>query len=215
MSEQHHESNPSSLSESDIAKIAAVVAATLKAMPATPVVDTERLGEVIGEKVAGGIVAAQPPRKVTNGEFIRRIACKAALKNRVYIENGRRIEEHLLSRDPDDTEFVDLLNRVTRSGVYFDGLVTVNYNVQPGGRVEVAIKWPCADPDKRRDVERQFGKDGVRAAWRQIVAEQEVLDREEAEAKKATEERRKYAFGAQRDIQRAVAAARAEAGVTA
>lgn len=145
------------------------------------------------KELADAIASTQPPRKISIGEYMRNNTCKVKLKGRAYYENGRRIEEHLLSSHPDDTEFVELLNRVTRSGLYFDGTVQVDFVALAGGHNEVRIKWDCG-VDRRRDIERSFGADGIKGAWRTIVAEQEALDREEADAKKETEARKRF-FG--------------------
>lgn len=211
MSEQKASAEPaqSTLSDADIARIATIVAAVLKAQPVDAGLDVRELGKVISD----GINAAAPPRHLTIGEYLRQNTRKAKLNRRSYVENGRPLPEHLLGDSLEDTEFIDLLNRVTRSGLYFDGKVTVLFEQQPGGHAIVNIAWSNATIDQRTDMMKYFYS--VKEAWRQIVTIQEAEAKEEAEIKRLNDERkapkRELSFGAQRQIQADAAARRAEA----
>jgi hypothetical protein len=198
------------LSDADITRIATIVAAVLKASPVSSNLDVNQLGEVIGQRVAEGINKAAPPRKMTIGEYLRENTRKHKLNRRSYVENGRNIPEHLIGDDINDNDFVDLLNRVNRSGLYFDDKVTVVFEQQPGGHAVVAISWSNATVDQRMDMARYFYT--VKDAWKQIVAIQEAEAKEEAEIARINAERRApsraLSFGAQ---SKTVAEARAKA----
>src|SRR5690348_3716195 len=90
------ESQTSALSDADITRIAAIVATVLKSAPVSGALDVNRLGEVIGQRVADGINAAAPPRKITIGEYLRTHTRKVKLNRRVYVENGVTVPEHLI-----------------------------------------------------------------------------------------------------------------------
>ena len=193
------------LSDTDLAKLAAIFVSALKAAGGlSSGLDVNELGAVIGAKVAEGINAAAPQRKATIGEYLRRsdVTRQVKLKNRNYIENGAPIPEHQIGDGPTDAEFVELLNRVSRSGVYLDGKVTVTYTVQPGGHAEIRIDWPQGNRDQQLDIMRAFamvGAASVKDVWRHIVGLQEIEAREE-EALKAENQKRRLSFGAQRGV---------------
>lgn len=100
---------------------------TTPADPQAPVVDYDRMGQVIGAAVSQGI-AANTRRKITIGEYNARGGNspfhpdpKVRVKmNRAYYNNGRIIELATAF----DRE-VELLNQITHSGRYIDRLVEV------------------------------------------------------------------------------------------
>lgn len=143
---------------------------------ATPAVNPNSiagLGEIIAAGIAKGMAQLQP-KKVTIGQYLKARMRKVRLKNE-FTQNGARVNFDVL----DDRE-VAMANKIHRSGRYLERKVEVivHENLEAGVPGLVEIRYSNSTIDQRMEIKGLFRN--FYDLCRQIVAEQEVAEENEA-----------------------------------
>jgi hypothetical protein len=116
----------------------------------------EDFGDAIGQAVAKGIAATQPPRKMTPGEYARREAQrnpKPKLKFTALIQNGVAID--VPSTGGVTPKAVLAMNKFTHSGRYLDRRVEVILHEQ-GTDAVLDIRYSNKSSDQRMENKSLF-----------------------------------------------------------
>ena len=146
-------------------------------------VELTSFAELLGAAVAKGVAASQPPKKVSYGEYQRRINAGRPKLRRDSFENGFQIPEQVLSVNE-----ITLLNKITHAGRYIDRLVEVI--IRDEGLDEVVeLRYNNATADQRM-LRAQHMK-SFEDMLQQIVAAQELerVELDEVADKKAERRR--------------------------
>lgn len=130
----------------------------------------EALADLFGKAVAAGL---RQDKKKSFGEYARKHARTVKL-TRTCWECGFRLEDHALS-----DEEITLLNRIDRSGLYINKMVSVSVR-ENNGQEEVALDWSCKTPDQRNELKGEAKN--LTEILKRIIAAQEAEDRAEADA---------------------------------
>lgn len=113
-------------------------------------------GDAIGQAVAKGIAATQPPRKMTPGEYARREAQrnpKPKMKFTALIQNGIPID--VPSTAAVTPKAVLAMNKITHSGRYIDRFVEVILHEQ-GADAVLDIRYSNKSNDQRMENKSRF-----------------------------------------------------------
>jgi len=132
-----------------------------------------QLASMIGQQVAAAVTAAQPVKRMTFGEYQRRVNKGRSKLKRVCWNCGVLMQESVLSNRE-----IDLLNEITHTGRYINRLVEVIVR-DNGADEELEIRW-----NMKRDA--QFELKGFARNFLDIleqVAVAQVEERADAEAK--------------------------------
>jgi hypothetical protein len=166
--------------------------------------DFSAMGASIGAAVAAGM-PAPPPRKVTFGEYQRKVHSSMHLDpkfpngpalTRTYRVNGDAAQRNTLT----DQE-INLLNAVTHSGRYINRLVEVMC-----GADEVSIHWNNRSSDQRNECAQNWKSF---ADMMQQIVDAQVIERQEEEVLKAEKQERRRTFGQSKATREAIERANA------
>jgi len=132
-----------------------------------------QLASMIGQQVATAVTAAQPPKRLTFGEYQRREKKGRSILRRISWQNGVLMQESTLSNKE-----IDLLNLITHTGRYVNRLVEVIVREEGADEI-VEFRW-----NMKRDA--QFELKGFARNFLDIleqVTAAQVGERAEADAK--------------------------------
>jgi hypothetical protein len=173
---------PDNLVMVDANTLAATIATAVAQAMANQQNNHEAMGAVIGTAVAQGI-AANTRKKVTFGEYeLRRKAGRPELRRKLW-QNGIEVNPNPLL-----PEEINLLNRLTHSGRYFDRLVEVVATED-----EVFIRYNNKTPDQRFELKNHFRN--LVELLTHVVEQQEAEDKaaKELEEEKLAERQKREA----------------------
>ena len=166
-----------------LAKGAAVgadsVPAPVEAASTAPQANTDamaQLASMIGAQVAAAVTAAQPVKRMTFGEYMRRENKGRSKLRRISWENGVLHQESVLSNRE-----IDLINQVTHTGRYVNRLVEVIVR-EDGADEVVEFRW-----NMKRDA--QFELKGYARNFCDILEQVVAAQAEERAAAEAKEDR--------------------------
>jgi len=138
-------------------------------------IDYERMGKAF----ASGL-ASTTRRKVTIGEYVAKMKVGRSVLRRRVFQNGYPVQVTFTS--PTNTE-VDLLNQITHSGRYLNGVVDVVL-ANEGAEEVIHLSYNCATIDQR--MENKSLWNGFDDLLAKIVAAQKEEDAEVDEAQPAS-----------------------------
>jgi len=186
------------LDKADLLSLIADAVAAERAQQ-SPAVDIQALATAIGGSVADGM-AKHAPKKVSIGQYARRMAEGRHKLNREYYQNGMLLFAENLSN-----EAMDLLNGITHAGRYFDRNVEVLFRDE-GTEQIVELRYNNKSRDQAMELRGYFRS--IEDMLRQISVvqadERKTLELEKA----AVKERRE--FGGNKAYREAVAKAEAK-----
>lgn len=158
-------------------KVTATDVEETEAAPAAPMMTPADFMAGIGSAVADAIKAQTRPQ-VPIGRYDPRTiyhpvkATQSVLKRKCF-QNGFLVD-HGTTFDKE----IDLMNRITRSGTYLDGLVSVNLVVYAGSHEEVVhVNFANKTAEHKLDL-KEKGRDFI-DILQQIVAKQNEEDEDE------------------------------------
>ncbi len=170
--------------------------------------DFSELGKSIGSAVAAGM-PAPPPRKVTFGEYQKRVHSSThpdpkfpngpLLNKECWINGDRAVTTSLNDRE------INFLNKLTHSGRYLDRLVEVIV-----GQDEIRIHWNNKTADQRFELGKHAKS--FEDLMSQIIAVQVEEDKEEEVIQEEKLARRRT-FGQSKATRDAIAKAEAYTSV--
>lgn len=152
---------------------------------------------MIGSSVSAAL-AEQNPKKVTFGQYAKRVNAGRSVLARQTLQNGYLVEPTQLSN-----EEIDLLNQIDRTGHYIDRKVEVIVRDEGADEV-VEIRFACKTADQRFVLARLF-KNFSDMLWQIVTAQDEERQAEAAQA----DRKEKRQFGQSKATRAAVEAAAA------
>lgn len=153
--------------------------------------------QALGQAIADGFSKNQGPQKVKFGEYERRRKAGRPTLARIVLVNGIRLDP-----DGETPETINLLNKVTASGRYFDRKVEVIYG-HDGADEALEIRYANKTVNQRNDLRayiRSF-PDMI-----QQIVDTQVKEKEEARLLSEAIETRRH-FGSNKNTEAARAAA--------
>jgi hypothetical protein len=113
-------------------------------------IDMEALSKMISAAVVAGVNAAQPPRAIKFGEYLRRVNAGRSVLKVTAFQNDKLIDPGVLTNAE-----IDLLNQINRGGRYFDRQVEVIYSLNGNDRV-VYFRYNNKSADQRFELRGQY-----------------------------------------------------------